>query len=458
MNMGGERKQLASDQFDAIAQFMLSPQVNIPQDQLNMAAKLLVDTLGVTAGASRLEVSKIVRNHAVRFLGAGDPQAQARILFDGRVASQAGAAFAAASQTDNLDAHDGYAPVKGHIGCAIVPALFSLAEQLPQLTGYEALQAMVLSYEVAARAGLALHATVADYHTSGAWNSLAVAALGCRLHHCSSEQLRHALGIAEYHGPRSQMMREIDNPTMLHDGSGMGAMIGLKATMLAMDGFTGAPAVTVESREVAEFWRDLGSHWTIGENYIKPYPICRWAHAAIDAVRAIDQRHKLDPHQIESIHINTFHEASRLFSGVPKTNSQAQYSLAFAVAVQLLYGGIGPQHLEGDTLSDPTIHRLIAATTVAESDTHNARFPQGRWSDAVIRLVDGTELQSGDTAARGGLEVPMSDTEFEAKFHTMTGAVLGKDQATAIFDAGVQLLSDGDRLFSDFAERCYTVE
>ena len=32
------------------------------------------------------------------------------------------------------------------------------------------------------------------------------------------EQLRHALGIAEYHGPRSQMMREIANPSMLHDG------------------------------------------------------------------------------------------------------------------------------------------------------------------------------------------------------------------------------------------------
>jgi hypothetical protein len=69
---------------------------------------------------------------------------------------------------------------------------------------------------------------VSDYHTSGAWNALGVAALGCRLRACP-DTLRHALGIAEYHGPRSQMMREIANPTMLHDGSGMGALVGMMA-------------------------------------------------------------------------------------------------------------------------------------------------------------------------------------------------------------------------------------
>jgi hypothetical protein len=31
-------------------------------------------------------------------------------------------------------------------------------------------------------------------------------------------QTAHAMGIAEYHGPRSQMMRCIDHPTMVKDG------------------------------------------------------------------------------------------------------------------------------------------------------------------------------------------------------------------------------------------------
>ena len=56
------------------------------------------------------------------------------------------------------------------------------------------------------------------------------------------ERLRHAFGIAEYHGPRSQMMRCIDFPTMVKDGSDWGAAVGVSAAYLARDGFTGAPA------------------------------------------------------------------------------------------------------------------------------------------------------------------------------------------------------------------------
>ena len=81
-----------------------------------------------------------------------------------------------------------------------------------------------------------MHGTVSDYHTSGAWVAVAVAALGVRLAGGDADTLRQAIGIAEYHGPRSQMMREIDNPTMLHDGSGWGAMVGVTSADLALAG------------------------------------------------------------------------------------------------------------------------------------------------------------------------------------------------------------------------------
>jgi 2-methylcitrate dehydratase PrpD len=56
----------------------------------------------------------------------------------------------------------------------------------------------------------------------------------------------------------------------------------MMAVLLAEDGFTGAPAITVEE-DAPPYWADLGQRWTVTENYIKPYPICRWAHAALDA-------------------------------------------------------------------------------------------------------------------------------------------------------------------------------
>ncbi|MCV2892857.1 MmgE/PrpD family protein [Lentibacter sp. XHP0401] len=404
--------------FERIADFCLGS-MSPPDSALDMAALLLVDTLGVAAGASNTQAGRIARDHAFRFHAAASPEDAATLLFDGRKASLSGAAFALATQIDNLDAHDGYNPTKGHIGCAVVPALCAFAEHQPDLSAHDALVALAVSYEVAARAGIALHASACDYHTSGAWNALGVAALGCRLRGSNIEALRQAFGIAEYHGPRSQMMREIANPTMLHDGSGMGALVGIMAVLLAEDGFIGAPAVTVEATETARFWQDLGHKWTIELNYIKPYPICRWAHAALDALGGLLDAHGLKDEDVCKIEVHTFAQAAALFPNMPETTSQAQYSLPFALAVRLVHGRIGPEHIRDAGLRDPSVAAALGKVTILEDARHSKRFPDGRWSDVTLHLADGTVLKSGDVHARGGPESPMEMSEVEAKFHTM---------------------------------------
>ena len=433
---------------DRIARFVLDPDLEVPDSALDMAATLLVDTLGVCAGGATMEAGHIARDFAVDFHSAGNPALAAPLLFDGRSASLPGAAYAAATQIDNLDAHDGYNPTRGHIGCAVVPALFAFAAQQPGLTGRQALTALAMSYEIAACAGIALHATVTDYHTSGAWNALGVAALGARLRGHDMNTLRHGLGIAEYHGPRSQMMREIANPTMLHDGSGIGALAGVSATLLAERGFLGAPAITVEASEAAEHWADLGNVWTIEQNYIKPYPICRWAHAAIDAAQFLVTTHKLVADDISAIEINTFHQAACLFPGVPGTTSQAQYSLAYAVAVLVNHGHIGPAHVSGAALQNPATAALVKKITTHEDARHSDRFPAGRWSDVTMKLKNGQIIHSGDVHARGGPESPMAQSEIRAKFNAMVEPRFGATRADHIWAAGMSL-TDKSTLFAD---------
>lgn len=424
--------------FDLIADFVLGD-ADVPESALNMAATLLIDTIGVAAGAAGLASGRIACDHAFAFHAAGAPEHTAHMMFDGRKASIAGAAFAMATQIDNLDGHDGLNATKGHIGCAVVPALFAFAERRPELTAHDALKALVISYEVAARAAFALHSSVSDYHTSGAWNALGVAALGCRLRDASAAQLRHAIGIAEYHGPRSQMMREIANPTMLHDGSGMGALVGSMAALMAMKGFTGAPAITVESDEVAPHWADLGKVWTIEQNYIKPYPVCRWAHAAIDALSGLMRTHGFQSQDVTHIEVNTFAEAAALYPGMPETTSQAQYSLPFALSVMLVHGRIGPNDISGAGLSDAAVAEVLPRIALHEAAHHSERFPGGRWSDVTVTLRDGRQLASGDVHARGGLEDPMEMQEIEAKFHTMASA-LGTARAAALWAMRARLL------------------
>ncbi|GLR42038.1 MmgE/PrpD family protein [Mesorhizobium amorphae] len=438
-----------------LADFVLRRPASVfPTAVLEQARYLLLDTIGIAIAAGPMEAGRIARDGATLLYGSSDPQHSARMLFDGRRVSIAGAAYAAATQIDNLDGHDGYSPTKGHIGVVVVPALAALAESRPDLTGPEALAALIVGYEVAGRAGIALHATVSDYHTSGAWNALGVAAVAARLRRLSDGQLREALGIAEYHGPRSQMMREIATPTMLHDGSGVGALTGLSAAVLAERGFTGAPAITVEAPEVAEHWQDLGAFWQVLHQYVKPYPICRWAHAAIDATRGLCLAHHLSPADIKHIQVNSFRYAATLFDGMPDTTSKAQYSLRFAVATFIMHGRIGLEHISGNGLEDAAVADMLSRITVSESERHTARFPAGRWADVVVTTTDGRVLMSGDVHARGGPEAPLTDAEIEAKYMEFAAPVLGQGRAGAIRDA-VLSLSDPDGLFSDLSVLLY---
>src|SRR5215472_1420762 len=176
---------------------------DLPADVVAQARRCLLDLIGVAAAGAQTELARIATRFAVSQLGdARGP----RLLFDGRRASLSGAAFAGANMLDSFDAHDGHALTKGHAGAAILPTVLALADAQP-INGAELLSLLVIGYEIAIRAGIALHGSAADYHTSGAWNALGCAAVCARALGLSEEQTRHALGIAEYHGPRSQMMR-----------------------------------------------------------------------------------------------------------------------------------------------------------------------------------------------------------------------------------------------------------
>lgn len=417
---------------------------DVPDEMIHEAVRCLTDTLGVSVGGSQAELSRIIRGHASRqFGGAG-----AHIWWDGRTASPAGAALANGMTIDALDAHDGYKPAKGHVGCGVVPGLIAIMEAEGRTCAKELLTSVVIGYEIGSRAGVALHDSVSDYHTSGAWIALAVAALGARQLGLTKAQTREAVGIAEYHGPRSQMMRVIDAPTMLKDGSGWGAMAGVSAAYLAQDGFTGAPAITMEAPEVAHFWDDLGQNWLVAAQYIKLYPVCRWAQPPAEAVFALIKEHQFTVDDVAEITIETFHEGARL-NAIPNNTEEAQYSLPFAVALALVRGTIGVDDITEPGLSDPQVRKVAKSVVITEVDEFNAAFPTQRIARAVLKMKDGRVLTSDPTEAKGDPEDKVSDAVIKSKFYGLTVPVIGQDKASALENTVHQLTDTGDakRLF-----------
>lgn len=393
---------------------------SLPEQVVQQAATCFFDLIGVAVAGHSTKLGKIME----RFVAEQFP-GDVSLLFSKHKASVCGAALFGGMLIDSVDAHDGQVLTKGHMGVAILPALLAAAQEL-ELDGREFLTALVVGYEIATRAGIALHATADDYHTSGAWNGIGVAAVVARLHRLDREKTMEALGTAEFYGPRSQMMRCIDHPTMVKDGSGWGSLAGFSSALLAGAGFTGAPAVTLTSNKVESIWNDLGQRWYILEQYFKAYPVCRWAQPAVEAVRQLRPRLGGNVGQINEIHIHTFHEGTRLHTLQPSTTEQAQYSLPFSVACALMDETIKPQAIAEtkEGLYHPTRQSLSAKVICHEEARYNALFPAERWAHARIVLKDGEELVSEPAIARGNPENPLSQEELEGKFDTLTDGIL----------------------------------
>ena len=387
-----------------------------------------------TAAGSRTKTGRLLSDFAHGNLAA--PNGGVRILMDGRRASPAGAAMAGAAMIDSVDAHDGHRPTKGHAGVALLPALAAISDAEAGLDGAEFLVRLIVGYEIAIRAGISLHASAADYHTTGAWNALGAAAIGARRQGLDHEATRHALGIAEYWGPRSPMMRVIDHPSMLKDGSAMGAFAGMVAVDLAAGGFTGAPAAIVEL-DGGELWADLGVRWRIAEQYFKPYPVCRWAQPAIQA--AMTLRPQFGDAAVETVRVETFHQGCRLAMRAPADTDQAQYSLPFPLAAAILHGEVGMARIDGPGLTDEAVLKLSHAIELVEDDAMSARFPDERVARVTIGLSDGRVLESDTLAAAGDPEDPLSDDQLATKFESLASPVLGAERAAGIRQLGAAL-------------------
>ena len=179
---------------------------SLPPAVVAQTKRCLLDLIGVAAAGRQTALAAIACDFAARHLGAASADWSARLLLDGRPASAPGAAFAGAAIIDSFDAHDGHALTKGHAGVAVFPAALAFHQLRPAPDGRSFLADLAVGYELAIRAGIALHATAADYHTSGAWNALA----------CAAHRRAPARPVSRRDAPRPRH-RRVPRPSQPHD-------------------------------------------------------------------------------------------------------------------------------------------------------------------------------------------------------------------------------------------------
>lgn len=399
---------------------------DIPFEALHEAKRALLDTIGVGIAGQLTKVSTIAHNFVLSQYGSSDYYHSAKLwCSNNKSVSMCGAALANAWIIDSIDMHDTGHYTKGHAGCALIPSLLSCIHiyeknnENKKLNGKEFLTTLVVGYEIAYRAGHSLHVTASDVHSSGSWVGLGCSAMLCRLLKLSYDATAHALGIAEYYGPRSQIMRCVNYPTMLKDGLGQGALVGISSALLGELGFSGSPAVTMtktdDNEVLLNIWSSLGKEYRINSVHVYKYhACCYWAQPSLNAIDTIKQKYpnvSFTNDTISTIDVYTFFEATRLLQTVPKTSDEAQYSISFSIAAALIYGRIGPKLLNAtndwkiinlmekikihlDPKLDPTFMLGIKNHTNT-TDNKNVSAMTSNASTIVITLYDSSQYDSG---------------------------------------------------------------
>jgi len=389
---------------------------DVPEHVRRRTEALVRDFAAVSCAGTATPTAQIAAQYAMSEHG-GDAST---LLHDGRRVSATGAAWANGVLANALDLDDGHRLVKGHPGAIVIPAALAVAETIGA-SREETLAAITVGYEVAVRAGIALHARAADYHGSGAWGAIGAAAAGARLLRLGPAQMGHALGLAEYHAPMAPVMRSAADPAMTKDACGWGAMAGTSSALLAADGFTATHCVALDALSASGSL--LGEHWYVPDMYIKAFPCCRWSQPAIAAALAVRATHDLDPQAIARVTVRTFAAAAALSRRPPTTTEEAQYSLLWPVAAALVHGDFGVAHVLPPAFDDSLIHDLANRIDVEIDPVLDSAFPGVRRAAVTVETTGGRSHTSELTEAPGEPDDPKWADIIETKFARYAGSL-----------------------------------
>jgi len=392
---------------------------NVPEAVRRRAKVCLLDLVGACLAGASARGADILLNFCLSQF-AGSPEAT--VIRAGRKLSCAAAALVNGFIANALDIDDGYRPIKGHPGAAVFPAILAVAEKRGS-GGREFLEALIIAYEIATRAGGAIQAHYNYFHSSGAWGAMGAAAGVARLLGLPATQIESALGIAEFHAPLTPVMRSVRQPAMAKDGTAWGAMVGTSAALLAGQGYTASPSLLGE-REFRQAMSSLGEEYTILKLYFKPYPCCRWAQPSIEAVLRLKNEHRLQAEAIIRITIHTFPEAAALSREPPLDLEQAEYNICYPVAAAAALGDFDPTHLAQASFHNPQVLAMMDRIDVVIDPDIERQFPGKCLSEVEIATAPGGVYRSGVISARGDWDNPLSIDEMEEKFLRITGQVL----------------------------------
>ncbi|MCC7319675.1 MAG: MmgE/PrpD family protein [Rubellimicrobium sp.] len=336
----------------------------------------------------------------------------------------------------SLDFDDTHADSSLHPSAPVVPAALAAAE-LADAGGPDLLAAITVGFEVCCRIGMALDPTAhyaRGFHPTATAGTFGAAAAAGRLLGLGPEGMESAFGIAASQASGSLQFLENGAWNKRYQ-VGEAAMKGLMAATLAAEGFLGAREALEGTHGFLRGYSDgvqadratagLGTTWETMRIGIKPYPACRYTHAAVEGLLRLGRAHGWSGDEVTAVTVG-LHRNGIALVGAPLPDKQrarsivaGQFSMPFAAAVALLRGGFGWD--DYDLLGDARAERLAARVDVVRDPTlEGLRHPFG----ATLRVEAAGETHHLRIPDPPGEPGTFPDAEAIArKFLALTGPV-----------------------------------
>jgi 2-methylcitrate dehydratase PrpD len=377
--------------------------------------------------------------------------------------SPAWAALVHGTAGTTLEMDEGHAYARGHAAIHAVPTALAMA-QAKKASGQEAVAAAVVGYEVAARAGVGSQLRQ-KVHPFGAWGVLGAAAVGAWYKRSSAEDIAGTLELAASYAITPSFETAYQGATVRNTYAGMVNRLGLLAADFYELGFRGEKGgletafgrILGQAFDPAALTNGLGERYEIMRGYFKAYSGCRYTHAAIDAVLALQDKEAVDVKKLTLVEVNTYDLAARLTDPAPKSALAARFSTPYVVAATLINNSAGPEIFTQEMLANQEVLELAARISVSEKEDFTAMTPVKRPAQVILHFNDGHQEEKTVFGSKGDPDRPMSAAELEAKFYNLSVPRLGEERSQQAWsemgrleqsgnlDVLVQMLAPGER-------------
>jgi 2-methylcitrate dehydratase PrpD len=240
--------------------------------------------------------------------------------------------------------------------------------------------------------------------------------------------------------------------------TGFAASNGLTAASLAMEGFLGAGQSIEGERGFLQAYAPapaparvvagLGTTWETLGIAVKPYPSCRYGHAAMDALIELRAANDLDWRDVEAVEIGLPRTGVSII-GEPEAEKQrpsdfvgAQFSMPFVAAVALRDGAMNWDSYERHLGDTQTLELCRRIRTVSDPMVE-AEYPRNMSGVARVDTRNG-RLEKLVVTPKGEPANFMTAQELRAKFDTLVSPFLADRRRDELAARLLGLHEEGD--------------